>query len=47
MVKITCTDRVGNEKILHGVKEDRNTLHKIKRSHFVGTVFQNTLLKDR
>jgi hypothetical protein len=29
--KITCTDRVRNEEVLLGVKEERNILHTIKR----------------
>jgi hypothetical protein len=31
MEKISWTDRVRNEEVLHGVKKERNILHKIKR----------------
>jgi hypothetical protein len=31
MEKISWTDRVRNEEVLHRVKEERNILHKIKR----------------
>jgi hypothetical protein len=31
MEKISWTDRVTNEAILHRVKEERNTLHTIRR----------------
>jgi hypothetical protein len=31
MEEISWTDRVRNEEILHGVKEERNILHTIKR----------------
>jgi hypothetical protein len=30
MQKISCTDHVKNEKVVHRVKEDRNVLHTIK-----------------
>jgi len=30
MEKISWTDRVENEKVLHRVKEERNSLHTIK-----------------
>jgi hypothetical protein len=30
MEKISWTDRVRNEEVLHSVKEERNILHKIK-----------------
>jgi len=30
MQKISWTDRVRNEQVLHGVKEDRNILHTVK-----------------
>ena len=32
MEKITWTDRVGNEEVLHRVKAERNILHEIKRT---------------
>jgi hypothetical protein len=31
MEKISWTDRVNNEAVLHGVKEERNILHTIRR----------------
>jgi hypothetical protein len=31
MEKISWNDRVRNDKILHGVKEERNILHTMKR----------------
>ena len=31
MEKISWTDRVRNEEVLHRVKEERNNLHTIKR----------------
>jgi hypothetical protein len=31
MEKISWTDRVRNEEVLHGVKEERNILHTVKR----------------
>ena len=31
MEKISWTDRVRNEEVLHTVKEDRNILHALKR----------------
>jgi hypothetical protein len=32
MEKISWTDRVNNEAVLHTVKEERNILHTIRRS---------------
>jgi hypothetical protein len=48
MEKISWTDRVRNEEVLHGVKEDRNTLHTIKRikANWIGHILRrNCLLK--
>jgi hypothetical protein len=49
MEKISWTDRVRSEEVLHRVKEDRNIIHTIKRRKegkligliidYVGTVF--------
>jgi hypothetical protein len=45
MEKISWTDRVRNEEVLHRVKKERNILHEIKRrliglvTSCVGTVF--------
>ncbi|GFG31168.1 hypothetical protein Cfor_05154 [Coptotermes formosanus] len=48
MDKISWTDRVRNEKVLHRVKEDRNILHTIKRrkANWIGHILRrNSLLK--
>jgi hypothetical protein len=48
MEKIIWTDRVRNDKLLHGVKEDRNTLHtiNIKKADWIGHILCfNFLLK--
>jgi hypothetical protein len=42
------TDRVKNEEVLHGVKEDRNILHTTKRrkANWIGHILRkNCLLK--
>jgi hypothetical protein len=45
MGKISWTDRVRNEEVLHRVKEERNILHTVKRrkanwiGHFVESAF--------
>jgi hypothetical protein len=46
--KISWTDRVRNEEVLHSVKEERNILHKIKRRKaiLIGHILRrNCLLK--
>jgi hypothetical protein len=48
MEKISWTDRVRNEEVLHRVKEDRNILHAIKRrkANWIGHILcRNCLLK--
>jgi hypothetical protein len=48
MEKISWTDRVRNEEVLHGVKEERNILHTIKRRkyHWIGHILRrNCFLK--
>jgi hypothetical protein len=48
MEKISWTDRVGNEEVLHGVKVERNNLSTIKRrkSNWIGHMLRrNCLLK--
>jgi hypothetical protein len=48
MEKISCTDRVRNEEVLHTVKEERNILYKIKRrkAEWIGHILcRNSLLK--
>jgi hypothetical protein len=46
--KISWTDRVRNEEVLHRLKEERNILHKIKRrkANWIGHILRrNCLLK--
>jgi hypothetical protein len=46
--KISWTDRVKNEEVLHRVKEERNILHTIKRrkANWIGHILRrNCLLK--
>jgi hypothetical protein len=48
MEKISWTDRVRNEEVLHTVKEERNILHTIKRrkANWIGCILcRNCLLK--
>jgi replicative superfamily II helicase len=47
MEKISWTDRVRNEEVLHRVKEERNILHTIKRkASWIGHILRrNCLLK--
>jgi hypothetical protein len=48
MEKISWTDHVENEEVLHSVKEERNILHTIKRrkANWIGHVLRrNCLLK--
>jgi hypothetical protein len=48
MEKISWTDHVRNEEVLHTVKEERNILHKIKRrkANWSGHILhRNCLLK--
>jgi hypothetical protein len=48
MDKISCTDRVRNEEVLHRVNEERNSLHTIKRrkANWIGHILRrNCLLK--
>jgi hypothetical protein len=42
MEKISCTDHVRNEEVLHRVKEKRNILHKIKRrkANWIGHILR-------
>ena len=45
--KISWTDRVRNEEVLHGVKEERNILHTVnRRVNWIGHILHgNCLLK--
>jgi hypothetical protein len=48
MEKISWTDRVRNEEVLHRVKEERNILHTVKRrkANWIGHILRrNCLLK--
>jgi hypothetical protein len=48
MEKISWTDRVRNEEVLHRVKEERNILHtiKIRKANWIGQILhRNCLLK--
>jgi hypothetical protein len=48
MEKVSWADRVRNEEVLHGVKEERNILHTIKRrkANWIGHILRrNCLLK--
>jgi hypothetical protein len=48
MKKISWTDRVRNEEVLHRVKEERNVLHTIKRrkANWIGHILRiNCLIK--
>jgi hypothetical protein len=48
MEKISWTDRVRNEEVLHRVKEERNILHtiQIRKANWIGHILRrNCLLK--
>jgi hypothetical protein len=48
MEEISWNDRVGNEEVLHRVKEERNIVHTIKgrKANWIGhTLRRNCLLK--
>jgi hypothetical protein len=52
--KVSWSDIVKNEKVLHRVKEERNIVHRTNERRLIGLVlfcvepaFQNTLLKER
>jgi hypothetical protein len=54
MEKISWTERVNNEAVLHRVKKERNILHTRRRreanglvTYCVGTAFSVTSLKER
>jgi hypothetical protein len=50
MEKISWTDRVRKEAVLHTVKKDRNILHRMKRrkANWVGHILcRNCLLKKK
>jgi hypothetical protein len=47
--KLSWTDRVRNEEVLHRVKEKRNIVHTIKRrkSHWIGHILRRNCLLER
>jgi ribosomal 50S subunit-associated protein YjgA (DUF615 family) len=48
MEKISWTDHVRNEEVLHGVREERNIIHTVRRrkGNFIGHIMRrNCLLK--
>ena len=48
MEKSSCTDRVKNEEVLHGFKEERNVVHATerKKANWIGHILRrNCLLK--
>jgi hypothetical protein len=49
MEKIIWTDRVRNEEVLHGVKEERNIVHTIKRrkGNWIGHILRRKCLLKR
>jgi ribosomal 50S subunit-associated protein YjgA (DUF615 family) len=49
MEKINWTDHVRNEDVLHRVKEQRNTLHEIRKrkSNWIGHVLRRNCLLQR
>jgi len=52
MEKISWTDRVRNEEVLHAVKEDGNATVKKEEVSWIGQILRrncllNTLLKER
>jgi hypothetical protein len=46
MEKISWTDRVNNEAVLHRVKEERNTLHTVRRrkANWIGHILGRNCL---
>jgi hypothetical protein len=44
--KSSWTDRVRNEEVLHGVKEERNILHTVKRrkANWIGHIWRRNCL---
>jgi hypothetical protein len=46
MEKMSWTDRLRNEEVLHKVKEERNILHKIKRrkANWIGHILRRNCL---
>jgi hypothetical protein len=46
MEKISWTDRVRNEEVLHRVKEERNIVHTINRRevHWIGHILRRNCL---
>jgi hypothetical protein len=49
MEKISWTDRVNNEAVLHRVKEERNILHTIRRrkANWIGQILRRKDYRDK
>jgi hypothetical protein len=46
--KISWTDRVNNEAVLHRVKEERNSLHTIRRkANWIGHIVEGKIIGSR
>jgi hypothetical protein len=46
-MEMSWTDSVRNEEVLHGIREESNIIHVIKRrkANWIGHIFRNCLLK--
>jgi hypothetical protein len=49
MEKISWTNRVKNEEVLHRVKEERNILHTVKRrkANWIGHILLRNVIKGK
>jgi hypothetical protein len=49
MKKIRCTDRVKNEELLHGINEERNIIHtlKRKRANWIDGILRGNGLRNK
>ena len=49
MEKISWTDRVRNEEVLHRVKEERNIIHTVKRrkANWIGNILCRNVIKGK
>jgi hypothetical protein len=49
MEKISWTDRVRNEEVLRGVKEERNILHTVirRKANWIGHILRNNRFLKR
>ena len=48
MEKVSWTDRVRNDEVLHTVKEERNVLHRMKRrkDNWIGHIWRRNCLRN-